>query len=49
MFWIHTLFVMSLGISVLSTSTMVYDEVTTNSQSVILNTTTENNESKVRT
>ena len=47
MFWIHLLLTMSLGIPVLSSSTMVY-EVTTNSQDLKINATAENVVDKVR-
>ena len=47
MFWIHLLLTMSLGIPVLSSSTMVY-EVTTNSQDLNINATAENVVDKVR-
>ena len=47
MFWIHLLWTMSLGIPVLSSSTMVY-EVTTNSQDLNINATAENVVDKVR-
>ena len=47
MFWIHLLLTMSLGIPVLSSSTMVY-EVTTNSRDLKINATAENVVDKVR-
>ena len=47
MFWIHLLLTMSLGIPVLSSSTMVY-EVTTNSQDLNINATAENVVDEVR-
>ena len=47
MFWIHLILTMSLGIPVLSSSTMVH-EVTTNSQDLNINATAENVVDKVR-
>ena len=47
MFWINILFVTSLGISVLSSSTMVYEAIT-DSETLTFNTTADSTGDKVR-